>query len=70
VATKAQIVAAVEIVRLVAESIRLAGSLPSGNLYAQVMGVLTLDQYDRIIGILTRAGLVRLTSAHVLEWVG
>jgi hypothetical protein len=60
---------ALDMVFLMSEAIREAGSIPSGHLYAMVLGQLTMEQYTRVIGILEGAGLVRET-ANVLTWVG
>ena len=67
--SKQQQEAVVQIVKAVSESIRELGSVPSGHLYAQLMGILNLDQYNQIIGILKRSGLVS-ESNHLLEWIG
>jgi hypothetical protein len=67
--TKSQAAAAVTAVAAVAEAIRSLGSIPSGQLYAQVMSYLTIEAYNRIIEILKRADLVAEEN-HVLRWVG
>lgn len=61
--------AALQCVAALAEAIQSLGSVPSGHLYIQVMGVLTMDQYNGAIGLLKRAGLVT-EAGHVLTWVG
>lgn len=61
--------AALAVVLAVSEAIREAGRVPSGTVYAMVMGRLTLDQYTSLIGVLTRAGLVKCV-AHELIWTG
>lgn len=48
-------------------AIRELGTVPSGHLYARVMGYLTLDQYNRIIGILKASGKVT-ESNNLLSW--
>lgn len=53
----------------VAEVIRGAGSIPSGHLYAQVMGRMSLASYEAIIRGLKGAGLVS-ERAHMLTWTG
>lgn len=60
---------ALGIIQAVAEAIRELGSVPSGELYAQLMGNLTLEQYNQIIAVLVRSGVVKL-SGHVLTWNG
>ena len=67
--TKEQLGGAVAVLGAMAEAIREAGSIPSGHLYALVMGRMGLHDYDVGIGILKRAVLVE-ESAHVLTWVG
>lgn len=61
--------AAVEIIMAVAEAIRSLKSVPSGHLYARLMGSMTLDDYQAVIGVLKRTGLVS-ESAHLLTWTG
>lgn len=60
----------VQIAVACAETIREAGSVPSGVLYAGLMahGV-TMTQYEAIVATLLRTGLVEQAS-HVLTWVG
>lgn len=53
----------------VAEAIRTLGEVPSGELYAQLMGKLSYGSYEGIIGTLKNAGLVS-ESAHLLKWIG
>lgn len=53
-----------------AECIRDLGSVPSGHLYACVMGYMSLETYEALIGILVDAGKVRRHPSHLLEWVG
>ncbi len=62
--------AALECIKALADAIKSLGSVPSGHLYAGLMGKLSLDQYNQMIGILTRSGLVELTPSHVLNWKG
>lgn len=52
------------------EVIRLAGTIPSGTLYASVMPLLSLDQYQNCIDVLKRTNLVIETSHHLLIWNG
>lgn len=46
---------ALEVVRIVAEAIREAGTMPSGILYANLMGYMSLGTYEGILGTLKRA---------------
>lgn len=66
--TKEQIAQGLNTIRAVADTIRELKTVPNGVLYAQLMGVMDLAQYDKIIGILKRTGLVKETN-HLLEWI-
>lgn len=68
--TKEQINAGLKTVLAIAESIRELGSVPSGHLYAHLMGSLTLESYEKIIQILVNQDLVKKHPSHLLEWIG
>ncbi len=68
--TKAQVKAAMAVVLVVGETIRDLGEVPSGHLYAQLMGRFSLAEYEKIIDTLVRAGVVEKTPQHLLRWVG
>jgi hypothetical protein len=53
----------------IAEAIRELGSVPSGHLYARLMGQLAIEEYNAIIAVLKGAELVT-EEAHVLSWIG
>jgi hypothetical protein len=67
--TKQQLAAGLDVIRAVAEAIRELRTVPSGNLYAHVMGRLSIQEYEKVIGILKGADLVRESSDHLLTWV-
>ena len=67
--TKDQVRAALETVRAVADAIRELKRVPSGELYAQLMPVMDLATYERVIQTLKNTGLVA-ESGHLLEWRG
>lgn len=66
--TKEQVLVAVQTVQAIADAIRKLRSVQSGELYARVMPYMSLGEYESIIGILKRAGIVD-ERAHVLYWV-
>jgi hypothetical protein len=66
--TQKEIEAGIKTVLAVAEAIKSLGSVPSGHLYARVMGFLSLSQYNQIIGILKKQGLIE-ESYHELKWI-
>ena len=57
------------IVLAVADVIRALGSVPSGHLYARLMGKISLDDYNAVIGALKTAGVVKEEN-FLLTWVG
>jgi hypothetical protein len=61
--------AALSILMAVAEAIKDLGSVPSGHLYATLMGHLSLDQYQQVIRVLKQAGLVKEEN-HLLTYTG
>lgn len=66
--TAEQIKAALAITRAIADAIRELGSIPSGELYARVMGHMSLENYEKVIATLIGAGLVRRDNSHMLTW--
>lgn len=66
--TKPLIESQVQVIKAIADAIRELGSVPSGHLYAQLMGKMSLECYERIIGILKNTGLVNENN-HLLIWV-
>ena len=58
-ATKAQVIAALNLTRALEEAIREARRIPSGHLYAVVMGAMSMQSYEKAIDMLVRVGAVR-----------
>lgn len=67
--TKTELTAGLKMVMAVAETIREAGEIPSGTLYAALIGKVTMEGYEGLIRTLKNTGLVT-ESAHMLKWVG
>jgi hypothetical protein len=67
--TKDDVKAALAVVAAVTETIRELGEVPSGHLYARLMGRMSLETYNQIIQTIKNTGLVSETG-HVLKWVG
>lgn len=63
-------IAAVRVAHAVAETIRELGQVPSGHLYARLMGVMEIHQYEQVIDLLVDARLVERTPFHLLRWIG
>ena len=53
----------------IASLIKEVKSIPSGHLYAQLMGKMSLDQYNDLIATLQNAGLVSLKN-DLLTYTG
>ena len=68
--TAAQLTAALGASLAIAEAIRgLGRPIPSGELYARVMGALSLDAYLAILRTLQGAGVVAIES-DLIRWTG
>jgi len=68
--TQVAVQAAIGTVLAVAECIRGRGRpVPAGELYAQLMGHLSLETFERILGILVEQKFVE-RSNHLLTWIG
>ena len=66
---KKQIQASIQITVTIGQTICALGSVPSGELHAQVMGKLSLESYSNVIEMLKKAKLVK-ESNHLLTWIG
>lgn len=64
-----QVKAALNMILAVSETIREAGQVPSGTLYAALMSKVDLGGYNRIIDTLKGAGVIREEN-HCLIWIG
>ncbi len=67
--TAEQVTAGIMMAAAIGEAIRDLGSVPSGHLYARLMGRMSLDTYNKLIGILKNTNLVEEHN-HLLTWVG
>lgn len=61
---------ALQVTFAVAESIREAGSIPEGTIYAALMGRVTLEGFDACLRTLERTGLIRREPSHLVRWIG
>jgi len=67
--TKEQVKAAIEVTRAIANAIRELHEVPSGHLYTQLMGHLSLDQYQAVIDGLERVKLIKVEN-YLITWIG
>ena len=58
---------AIQTLKAVADTIKELGSVPSGELYARLMGHMSIQTYDKIIGILVNGQIIRKES-NLLIW--
>lgn len=61
--------AALDILKAVADALKELGSVPSGEFYARLCGKFNLQTYTKIIDTLKRAGLIKV-EGHLITWVG
>jgi len=59
----------IEFMGAIASLIKEVKEIPSGHLYAQLMGKMTLDQYQNMLATLQKAGLVSLKN-DLLTYTG
>lgn len=67
--SKESVRSAIDMIAALAETIRELGEVPSGVLYANVMGRMTLESYEGCLRVLKGARLVA-ERANVLRWIG
>ena len=70
--TKQQMMAVIEMVKVIAELIRDLGQVPSGHLFAELQTSipgLTLPTYELLLRQLTAAKLIR-RQYHLIKWIG
>lgn len=65
---KQQISAAIEAISAIGRVIREVKRIPSGHLYAQLMGVVSLEKYEAAISILKRTQLIKEEN-NELVWI-
>jgi len=68
--TKDDLKQALAALTAIAEAIQTLGEVPSGHLYARVMGHMDIHAYERIIATLIKAGLVVQDRSYMLRWTG
>jgi hypothetical protein len=64
-----QIEASLLAVKAIADAIRKLKEIPSGTLYAIVMGKMSLESYNGIISLLKRTKLISEKN-NLLTWIG
>ena len=69
-ATPKQVKGALEVIKAIADTIKELGTVPSGHLYAQLMGTMSLETYNGLMRILKDSGVVSESSSHLLTWKG
>lgn len=67
--TKQQVSAALDLLYAVGDTLREAGEMPEGELYAILAGRMSLATFNQMMGTLVRSRLVSNTG-HVLRWLG
>lgn len=68
--TKAELSAGMDMLLAVAEAVREAGKIPAGHVYAVLQGRVDLAGFNKLVGILEGAGVVKYLPSHELRWVG
>jgi len=58
---------ALAVIQILGSAIKEAGEIPSGTLYAMVMGKISYETYTSAIALLVRQGIIK-ESNHLLTW--
>lgn len=66
---KEEVSKALLVTSAVAAVIMELGEIPSGHLYARLMDKMSLEVYNKVIGLLKGAKLVQ-EKGHLLTWIG
>lgn len=53
----------------IGDTIHKLGQIPEGHLYAQVMGKMTVDEFNLYTGLLIKNKLVK-RQHNILHWIG
>lgn len=58
-----------EMLVAIGRAVKEAGDagIPSGHVYARLMGLLSLDQYNQILSLMVRAGVIE-NENHLLKF--
>jgi len=67
---KDQLQNAIEVCKALAVAIHAAKEIPSGHLYAAVMGHLSLESYNACLRNLEKTGLIKVEGSHLIRWTG
>ena len=68
--TVRQLNAALAITIATAEAVREARQIPSGTLYAMLMGKVDFEGYQGLLRTLSGAGLIQVMPSHMVVWTG
>lgn len=68
--SKAELNAGLQLLVAVAETIREVKEVPSGTIYAALLGRLTYNGYMGLLASLKGAGLIEERPNHILRWIG
>lgn len=61
--------AIIDAVRLTGQLIAYKKQIPQGELYAQLMGHISLENFNRLVDLLVRTKMVK-KQGYLLVWVG
>jgi hypothetical protein len=68
---KEKVNARISIIKAVADTIQEMGEAPNGIVYAAMMDFVTFEQYQDILNVIERAGLVSISEGReLLTWIG
>jgi hypothetical protein len=67
---KDQIANALLLCKELGYAIHQAGEIPSGTLYAAIMGRIDLQTFNACLSTLEKTGLIKVEGSHLIRWTG
>ena len=63
-----ELTAGLQALAAVDDAIRELGSVPSGQLYGQIVSVIPFEDFSKMLDILKRADLITEDANHIIRW--
>jgi hypothetical protein len=67
---KKAVIQAFEIATVIGQCIKELGTVPAGQLYANLGSTISLPTFNGAVDVLVKSGLVRRDANHLLTWIG
>lgn len=68
--TRDELKSGLMMLQAVADTVRELGECPSETIYAALIGKVSFEGCQKILTILSNAGLIKVAPSHMITWVG